>query len=70
MANIMSVLMMIKLVLLLRLLGVLFISPGEISFKTGAPSKRRSVSAPHEIPPTLHNCDDDDDDNDDVELKI
>ena len=28
--------------------------PGEISFKTDAPSKSRSVSASHEIAPTLH----------------
>ena len=28
--------------------------PREISFKTDAPSKSRSVSAPHEIAPTLH----------------
>ena len=42
-----------------------FISPGEISFKTGAPSKGRYVSARHEIPPTLDHCEDDEGDEDD-----
>ena len=33
-----------------------FISPGEISFKTDAPSKGRYLSALHEIPTTLGHC--------------